>query len=156
MTNHRHATHPHLSSVFGVIGWKRIGRQLGSEVTTVLRAAESFRFAVIFRCCEHGTCYLSAKATRWFQHRIWQQLSKSATGGSSIFIIGHSVPLQDKENLAQAFRRVSQAPIISLSRSIGDVPVEGADLRIDSDPQSLLEAIAKLARSKMPVLRAEA
>jgi DNA-binding NtrC family response regulator len=72
-----------------------------------------------------------------------------------IFIVGHSIPRDDKAKVIGAFREVCQAPIISLRRGIADSPVEGADFHIDPDPEPLLNTIAQLVRSKKSVAGAE-
>jgi DNA-binding NtrC family response regulator len=65
-----------------------------------------------------------------------------------IFILGHSIPLEDKQKMVGAFREVCHAPIISLRRSIGETPIEGVNFHIDPDPEPLMNAIAQLARAK--------
>jgi DNA-binding NtrC family response regulator len=71
-----------------------------------------------------------------------------------IFILGHSIPREEKETIVKAFREACQAPIISLRRGIGDSPVDGADFHIDPDPEPLLNTIADLVRIKNSVSRA--
>src|SRR5690348_5277501 len=65
-----------------------------------------------------------------------------------VFILGHSIPREEKQKVVKAFRETCQAPIISLRRGIGDGPVDGADFHIDPDPEPLLNTIADVIRKK--------
>ena len=81
-------------------------------------------------------------------------LEKCKQSSFDIFILGHSIPGEEKEKIVKAFRAACQAPIISLRRGIGDGPVDGADFHIDPDPEPLLNTIADLVRIKNSVSRA--
>ena len=67
-------------------------------------------------------------------------------GGFDLFVLGHSIPLSDKQQLVETFRTVSRAPVISLRRNSGEELVKGADYHIEPDPQPLLDIVAHLLR----------
>jgi DNA-binding response OmpR family regulator len=69
-------------------------------------------------------------------------------GGFDLFILGHSVPREDKRRIVEAFREACAAPIISLRRNAGEEPVEGADFDIEPDPEPLLKLIANIVQRK--------
>ena len=66
-------------------------------------------------------------------------------GGFDLFVLGHSIPQEDKLRLVQTFRRHCRAPVISLLRNC-DAPVAGADFHIEPDPRELLQAVANTLR----------
>ena len=47
-------------------------------------------------------------------------LEKCKEGGFDLFVLGHSIPQEEKQRLAEEFRRMCPAPIISLRRSAGE------------------------------------
>lgn len=67
-----------------------------------------------------------------------------------IFVLGHSIPREQQEEMVKAFREVCQAPIICLRRTIGEAPIEGADFLVDPDPEPILNTIAELVRERKP------
>jgi len=73
-----------------------------------------------------------------------------------VFILGHSIPREEQEKMVRAFRECSQAPIISLRRSMSEAPVAGAEFQIDPDPELLLNTVAQIVRAKKSARRAEA
>lgn len=76
-------------------------------------------------------------------------LEKCKQGGFDLFVLGHSINHSEKCKMVDAFRAVCPSPIISLRRSEGEQPVDGAEYHIEPDPESLLTLIAQivLARS---------
>jgi DNA-binding NtrC family response regulator len=68
-------------------------------------------------------------------------------GGFDVFILGHSIPDSDKQKMVEAFRATSTAPIISLQRNIGQL-MDGADYHVMPDPESLLQLLNEIVRSK--------
>ena len=60
-------------------------------------------------------------------------------GPFDVFILGRPVPEEDKPKLVKAFRRVSKAPIISVSASSDEQIADGADFHIQPDPEQLLK-----------------
>lgn len=76
-------------------------------------------------------------------------LEKCKEGKFDLFVLGHSIDYSEKCKMVEAFRATCPAPIISLRRSQGEQPVDGAEYHIDPDPESLLTLIAQitLARS---------
>src|SRR5438477_9285934 len=64
------------------------------------------------------------------------------SGKFDLFILGHSIPRNHKQDLIVAFRSRCPAPVIALTR--GDqVTVEGADFQIEPEPEELLSAVAQ-------------
>ena len=73
------------------------------------------------------------------------------SGAFDVFILGHSIPLPEKQLLVSTFRAGSLAPIVALKR-YGEESVAAADLEIDPDPDKLLEVVSKLV-SRTPASR---
>jgi CheY-like chemotaxis protein len=65
-------------------------------------------------------------------------------GGFDLFILGHSIPLSDKQKLINEFRATCPGAIISLSIPT-ESDVDGADHYVDPDPKSVLELVAEIA-----------
>jgi DNA-binding response OmpR family regulator len=70
-------------------------------------------------------------------------LEKCKQGGFDLFILGHSIPHKDKQQLVQTFRQSCRAPVISLLRNC-DAPLGSADLHVEPEPRKLLQAIAEM------------
>ena len=64
-------------------------------------------------------------------------------GGFDLFILGHSIPLLDKQELIREFRAHCPSPIISLTR-VTEPPVDGANFHVYPDPKALLETVAQI------------
>ena len=64
-----------------------------------------------------------------------------------LFIIGHSIPNDEKETLIRAFRANWRGPVLAVERS-GEAPVPGADSVIEPNPLLLLDSVAKLLRQE--------
>ena len=79
-------------------------------------------------------------------HGFDQSLEQSRRGGFDLFVLGHSIPNQDKRQLVETFRRECAAPIISLTRGASEQRVDGADFHIDPDPEPLLNLISEIAK----------
>lgn len=75
-------------------------------------------------------------------------LEKCTQGGFDLFVLGHSIPQEEKAKLVDEFRRTCPAPIISLRRSAGEQLVVHADYHIEPDPEPLLKFISNLASGK--------
>lgn len=75
-------------------------------------------------------------------------LERCKQGNFDLFILGHSIPYPDKQQLVKEFRSVCPAPIISLRRNSGEQLVDGADYHIEPDPEPLLELVARVLSSK--------
>lgn len=71
-------------------------------------------------------------------------LEKCKEGGFDLFVLGHSIDHSHKCKMVEAFRAACPASIISLRRSTGERPVDGAEYHIDPDPESLLKLIAQI------------
>lgn len=76
-------------------------------------------------------------------------LEKCRQGGFDLFVLGHSIPQDEKQKLVEEFRRTCPAPIISLRRSAGEQLVVHADHHIEPDPEPLLKLISDLANSRV-------
>jgi len=68
-------------------------------------------------------------------------------GGFDLFILGHSIPENDKQALIEGFRKSCSGPIVSLTRGL-QPHVVGADYYIDPDPQNVLKLVDELLGSK--------
>jgi DNA-binding NtrC family response regulator len=77
-------------------------------------------------------------------------LEQCRDGGFDLFVLGHSIPQQEKERMVEAFRRVCPAPIISLRRNAGDQFVDAADFHIEPDPEPLVKLIADVVSGSPP------
>ena len=70
-------------------------------------------------------------------------------GALDLFVLGHSIPLHDKQALVQAFRRTCQAPVLALKRPGEDLAALGADSQADPyDPAGMLELISRILRAR--------
>jgi DNA-binding response OmpR family regulator len=69
-------------------------------------------------------------------------------GKFDLFILGHSIPQSDKQQLVEEFRRVCPAPIISLRRNPGEQLVDGADYHLEPDPEPLLNLVERVLSGK--------
>ena len=75
-----------------------------------------------------------------------ESLHHCRRGGFDLFVLGHSIPHSDKQELVETFRIVSRAPVISLRRNAAEELVKGADYHIEPDPEPLLEIVGRLLR----------
>ncbi len=75
-------------------------------------------------------------------------LEKCKEGGFDLFVLGHSIPQQDKQQMVEEFRKTCPAPIISLRRNAGEQLVVHADYHIEPDPEPLLKLVANLVTHK--------
>ena len=80
--------------------------------------------------------------------RLESTLEQCKLGGFDLFILGHSIPQEDKQKMVEAFRQHCSALIISLRRHPAEGIVDTADYHIDPDPKPLLEFITDLVRQK--------
>lgn len=74
-------------------------------------------------------------------------IAQCKQGGFDLFILGHSLPYSDKQELVTTFRKHSDAPIISLRGHSGQRPVEGVNFEIETDPEELLRLVRKVLRA---------
>ncbi len=58
-----------------------------------------------------------------------------------LFVLGHSIPVPEKESLIGAFRTHCSAPVIALNR-MGEQTAANADYYLDPDPGQLLATIS--------------
>jgi DNA-binding response OmpR family regulator len=65
-------------------------------------------------------------------------------GGFDLFILGHSIPTRDKNELIRTFRQNNDAPILSLRRH-GEPEVDAAEYHLfPDDPRELLKKVAEV------------
>lgn len=69
-------------------------------------------------------------------------------GGFDLFVLGHSIPIPDQEELTRVFKKSCKGPVVSLRRGIGQAPLSGADVTIDPEPEELLRIVSRLLRRK--------
>jgi DNA-binding response OmpR family regulator len=74
-------------------------------------------------------------------------LEKCKQGGFDLFVLGHSIPQEEKAKLVEEFRQSCPAPIISLRRNAGEQLVVHADHHIEPDPEPLLKLVSELAKN---------
>jgi DNA-binding NtrC family response regulator len=67
-----------------------------------------------------------------------------STAPFDVFILGHSIPREEKETLIEQFRAHRPAAAVVALRRAGEGRVRGADLAIEPNPRELLDAIANL------------
>lgn len=70
-------------------------------------------------------------------------------GNFDMLILGHSIPLEEKLQIVEHFRRTCPAPIISLRPSAGETQIHTADFQIDPDPKVILETVTEIVRGKI-------
>ena len=69
-------------------------------------------------------------------------------GGFDLFVLGHSIPAHDKDELIRTFRQNCDAPILSLRRH-GEPEVDAAEYHIfPDDPRELLNKVAEVFASQ--------
>ena len=70
------------------------------------------------------------------------------TSQFDLFVLGHSIPLQEKAELIRTFRGLSQAPVLSLLRP-GESSHDGADDHVVPDnPELLLDRIDAMLKGR--------
>ncbi|MBV8476658.1 MAG: hypothetical protein JOZ36_08335 [Acidobacteria bacterium] len=73
-----------------------------------------------------------------------ESLEQCRAGNFDLFLLGHSIPYSDKQQLVAIFRQKCSAPIISLRRHAGEQLVEGASYHIEPDPDALLILVQRI------------
>ena len=79
-------------------------------------------------------------------HGLEKSLEECNKGDFDVFVLGHSIPSRDKRQMVETFRRNCPGCIISITRGASEQRVEGADYRIDPDPEPLLKLIAEIVQ----------
>jgi len=69
-----------------------------------------------------------------------------------LFILGHSIPKKDKQELIRTFRETCAAPILSLDR-IGEERVQSDFYANPYDPEELLKIVEKILSSPGSLLQ---
>jgi CheY-like chemotaxis protein len=70
-------------------------------------------------------------------------LELSKTGGYDLFVLGHSIPNKDKQELIRTSRKSCPAPILSLER-VGEPRVESNFHASPDDPEELLRTVERI------------
>ena len=63
-----------------------------------------------------------------------------------VFVLGRSVPPEDRARLVSEIRAYSRSPIISVGQAADRAPADGADFHVDPDPDIVLRLIGDLLR----------
>ena len=65
----------------------------------------------------------------------------------SIFILGHSIPREDKEALIASFRGHCPGTVVALKR-YNEGPVAGADFETDPSPEAMLGVVQQILSTR--------
>jgi CheY-like chemotaxis protein len=78
-------------------------------------------------------------------------LKQCTEGGAfDLFVLGHSIPVHDKQALVQAFRDHGGALVVALKRVGEDLASTGADFQADpSDPAGMLDLISNIIQGRI-------
>lgn len=72
-----------------------------------------------------------------------ESLEHCNSSGFDLFILGHSIPTKDKQELIRTFRKSCPAPILSLER-VGELRVESDFHASPDDPEKLLKTVGNI------------
>jgi len=64
-----------------------------------------------------------------------------------LFVVGHSIPVAEKNALIAAFRAHSSAPVVALKK-MGEESPPAADFQIEPDPAQLLIIVSQIIASR--------
>lgn len=79
-----------------------------------------------------------------------QSVARCKEGSFHLFILGHSIPDADKNELIKAFRNTNDAPVLSLQRH-GERQVHNADFEVPvDDPAEFLQTVAQIFGESSP------
>jgi len=67
-------------------------------------------------------------------------LRQCSNSNFDLFVIGHSIPDEQKRTLVDSFRRSSTAPIVCVT-PISECLIKGIDSRIEPLPEALLAGV---------------
>ena len=82
-------------------------------------------------------------------HGFHNSMEQCKKGGFDLFVLGHSIPYEEKSKMVESFRRECPGPIISLTRGASEQRVDGADFHIDPDPEPMLKLLSQITRAKV-------
>jgi DNA-binding response OmpR family regulator len=80
-------------------------------------------------------------------HTLEKGLEHCKQGGFDGFVLGHSIPDDDKRKMVDFFRQSCAAPIISLRRGASEKSVDGAEFKIYPDPEALLKLLSQVTHT---------
>jgi CheY-like chemotaxis protein len=80
---------------------------------------------------------------------IYESIAHCKQGKFDLFILGHSIPSTDKQQLVNTFRYSCPAPIIALRTHAGEELIIGADYHIEPDPEPLLNLVGEILRWRL-------
>ena len=69
-------------------------------------------------------------------------------GHFDLFILGHSIPIADKEALIAAFRVTCNGPVLALKRP-DEAPVRGADYETEPQPEKVVALVEQITSRKV-------
>jgi CheY-like chemotaxis protein len=77
-------------------------------------------------------------------------LKQCTEGGLfDLFVLGHSIPLHDKQALVAAFRASCRSVVVALKRPGEDLAATGADFQADpGDPAGMLAIISSIIEKR--------
>ena len=76
-----------------------------------------------------------------------EAMARCGGGSFDLFIIGHSIPHTDKEELIKAFRSKSKAPVLSLNRP-GEKTVDHAEYHaFPDDPLEFINMVERILKN---------
>ena len=71
------------------------------------------------------------------------------SAGFDLFILGHSIPLTDKQALVEAFRASCPGLVLALKRGNEQLHETGADFQVDpTDPKALLNMTSVMTKAR--------
>jgi CheY-like chemotaxis protein len=76
-------------------------------------------------------------------------LEECKKAGFDLFILGHSIPYEEKGEMVKTFRQACTGVVISLQRGASEPRVVTADFHVDPYPEPLLKLIGELRRKRL-------
>lgn len=77
-----------------------------------------------------------------------QGIAHCRTAGFDLFILGHSIPIREKEQLIKTFRNNCPAPVLSLSR-IDEETVPSDFQLVPDKPEELITTVGKILSQEL-------
>jgi CheY-like chemotaxis protein len=77
-----------------------------------------------------------------------ESLARCEDGGFDLFVLGHSIPHSDKQNLMNKFRQISDAPILALWHPREPVLDTANYLAFSDNPAEFLKAVGVILTRK--------
>lgn len=77
-------------------------------------------------------------------------LEHSKQNDFDILVLGHAIPHEEKQKIAQEFHHLSPGTIVCLRNNADEQLVDGADYHVEADPEPMLKLVADIVRRKAP------